>query len=339
MSFREKIQYKHVVIVLSLVLVLSGCSIPDAPDGIEREGLSNLGDRILARGDDAGAADFYQRALQRYPDDALTHAKLATILETHGNLVDAASHYAEAVRLKVDNADVYRNYGRLLIKLNRPEDARPLYETAIKKDSSDVKAYNGMGVALDMLGDHAAAQKVYKNALGDHPEDMSLLNNLAHSYVLSENFGEAIKLLEPYAEDAKATPAMRQNLAEAYGMAGMDADAERVAKRDLKPSQVKRNLAAYRERRKHLEVISGYYADLGQYPTKGMVDARVAYLKSDMAADMDGLVIDDSLRVNNIGGTPSFALRITGFARAERATSFCEKLMKIEQDCKVVSGR
>ena len=338
MKKSEKINYKQLVVMTFCLVALAGCAVPDKPDGIDREGFAHIGDSLYAKGDLAGAADFYQRSLQRKPNDAQTHVRLGAIFEAKGNLQAASEQYEAALASDKDDKEIYKAYGRALIKQNRLSDGRDAFEAALKIDGSDAKAASGLGVALDMMGNHAAAQGVYAEALRDNSSDMSLLNNLAHSYVLSGNFNDAIKLLEPYADDSNATTAVRQNLAEAYGMAGMDADAERVARKDLRVSEVKNNLAAYKARRKQLSAVKGYYADLGHYPTRGMVDARVAYLRSDMASDIEGLIIDDSSSVTAIGGIPSFTLRVKGFVRAEKAASFCEKLKKVEQDCKVVSG-
>ncbi|MGL1204029.1 hypothetical protein ACSTK0_23920, partial [Vibrio parahaemolyticus] len=84
-----------------------------------------------------------------------------------------------------------------------------------------------------------------KQALDEKSNDLTTIGNLGHSYVLAGAYDQAIAVLEPHQNDKAATPAFRQNLAEAYAMAGMDVDAARLARRDLPPEQIKHNLAYY----------------------------------------------------------------------------------------------
>ncbi len=325
--------FQLVTVFFGLALI-TGCSMPEKPDGADVQGMTHLADQLRAHGDDAGAADFYQRALQRNPDDIKARVALAEILEAHGDNINAAGQYRLAVQTKPDDGDLHRDLGRVFIKLNRPVDAKAEYEKALQIDSGDTKALNGLGISLDYLGKHDAAQKIYKDILDDNPDDYAALNNLAHSYVLVGAYGEAIKLLEPHIKDKGATPALRQNLAEAYGMAGMDADAERVGRIDLTPEQVKHNLDYYHAQRAKLSVAPKLYADLGSFATEAMAAARSDQVKTSFAGEVAGLIIATTPEVKIIGGTPVFTLRVTGFARAERLHNFCDRLKKEKIPCK-----
>jgi len=59
---------------------------------------------------------------------------------------------------------------------------------------------------------------------------------------------------------------LRQNLAEAYGMNGMFVDAERMARKDLKPEEIKRNLAYYRTHHAAASPAATFYADMVPTP-------------------------------------------------------------------------
>src|SRR5262249_21330706 len=149
------------------------------------------------------------------------------------------------------------------------------------------------------------------------------LSNFAHSYVLVGDYANAIKLLEPHARDKKAPATLRQNLAEAYGLSGMDADAERMARMDLPAAEAKRNLAWYRAERAKLAPAAKPCADLGSFATEEMAEARATQIKTAMPRETANLTLTATPMVKDIGGTPRFVLRTTGFATPAQARAFC----------------
>ncbi|MDX2027633.1 MAG: tetratricopeptide repeat protein [Alphaproteobacteria bacterium] len=320
------------ITALLLLGMLAACA-PEQPGNTTADGMSRIGDQLRARGDDAGAVDFYLRGLQRAPQDVQARKALGAILEKHGDNANAVEQYREGLKYAPDDADLLRSYGRVLIRLNQPAEARDAYAHALKSDSRDIKSLNGLGVSLDMLGQHDAAQKTYKEALDSKHDDLPTLNNLAHSYVLSGAYGEAIKLLEPHARNREATPALRQNLAEAYGMAGMEADAERMARMDLTSEQVKRNLAFYRKARARLTPGASLYADLGDFATQAIADANLEQIKTTYGKELEGLTLAVVPEIKSIGSTPRFVVRATGFAKSAQMRAFCDRLQKDKALC------
>jgi Flp pilus assembly protein TadD len=323
---------------LAVILLLSSCAMPEKPDGADVPGMTRLGDQMRAQGDDVGAANFYQRALERNPKDTAARKNLAEILEAHGENVNAEVLYAEGLQINPASTDLLRGRGRVLIKLGRYADARDAYEQALQINSDDTKVLNGLGISLDYLNQHEAAQKAYRTALDDEPGNLATLNNLAHSYILSGAYDEAIKLLEPYAQDKNASSALRQNLAEAYGLAGMEADAARMARMDLPPEQVQRNLAYYRAQRVKLSLVPKLYADLGSFATEAMAQAKMNVVQNTFADDVAGLVMTTTPEVKVSGGTPSFVVQVTGFANAAKLHTFCDKLKNSDLSCRPVTG-
>jgi Flp pilus assembly protein TadD len=330
-SYKEKSYILQSIKAFSLVVCLAGCA--SHPHGTDSGLTSSVGDQLRSKGDDVGAANFYQHALQADPTDTHARLALAEILEAHGDTVNAATQYSVLSQQDLDDGAYHRDLGRVLIKQGKASDAKGEYEKALAIDSDDVKAMNGLGIALDYLGNHDAAQKTYKQALDEKDDDLVTLNNLAHSYVLSGSYNEAIALLEPHLKDKGVTPALRQNLAEAYGMAGMDVDAERVGRMDLSPDQVKHNIAYYHTRREQLSVAPKFFADLGSFPTEAMAEGRVEDVKSGFVKETAGLVINVTPEVKAIGGTPTFSVRALGFTNAEKVRVFCDKLKKQNIAC------
>lgn len=328
------LSFKNLLLVSFVLGGLSACDMPTEPAGIHEEGFAHIAERLQQQGDDAGAVDFYQRALQRKPNDVMALQKLGGILEAHGNIEAAEGFYARALNVEPENHDLLGAEGRVLIRLGRAADARAVYQKALDDDRHDVKALNGMGVALDYLGQHDEAQGSYRSALDYAPEDLSTINNLAHSYVLSGKYDQAIALLEPHATGKNSTPQLRQNLAEAYGLSGMYADAERMARIDLKPQEVKRNLAFYRSRRSKLSLEPRLIADLGSYPTKEVAEANAENIGHSISDKT--ITITAKSEVQTIGGTPSFVVQATGFKTAAALNQFCQGMTKNGETCRPV---
>jgi Flp pilus assembly protein TadD len=317
-----------------LLAVLTSCSSTEQASSADPTNMVELGNQMRAKGNDVSAVEFYQRALQQNPNDLEARKALAEIVEAHGNNAEAVQQFTAALQIDPENGDIHRGLGRLHLKMGQPDKAKEHYNHALQINSRDVKALNGLGVTLDYLGNHVAAQNAYKEALDYEPDDLSALNNLAHSYVLTGAYDEAIKLLEPRIKDKGATPALRQNLAEAYGMNGMHADAERMARMDLTPEQIKHNLSYYKAARAKLSLEPKLSADLGSFPTPNMADARAEDIKTRFADDVEGLIVESKSTVKSIGSTPSFTVAVTGFAKKERLKTFCDKLKKENIACK-----
>jgi Flp pilus assembly protein TadD len=315
------------------VLALAACSAE--PDGAGQKAIHDLAETAHAGGNDPSAAGFYQMALQRQPDDVVALTNLAAIYEAHGMYADAERNQAAALKLAPDNADIRFAEARLLVRLGRYADARDQYQILLQHDRHDVKALNGQGIAFDYLGQHGDAEASYRAALEEKPDDAATLNNLAHSYVLDGQYEDAIHVLEPHARDKNAPPALRQNLAEAYAMAGMYADAERMMRMDLKPADVKRNLAYYRTRRAHKVPQDKFVADLGSYPTRDMADVKAEAARSALG-DKSSFLITVISDVASIGGTPSFHVQATGFAKAQSLNGFCKDMQAKDIGCKTV---
>jgi Flp pilus assembly protein TadD len=334
----QSASYRWVGTALALLL-LAGCA--DAFDQTNGDlnspvgGTLRIADQLRAQGDNEGALQFYARAVQQAPSDAVAHRKLADALEAQGDAADAADQYKALVKIVPDNIDDLCAYGRVLIELNRPSEAKEQYEAALKIDEDNTRALNGLGIAFDVLGDHAAAQANYKVALEQKPDDLGVVNNLGHSYMLSGAYDEAIKLLEPQAQDPAAPLTLRQNLAEAYGMSGMEVDAERVLKSmDLPPDQLKKELARYQAARGKT-LPERLYADLGDFSTPDLAAARNDSIKKQFTGATEQLTLAITPDVEEEGGTPTFHAEASGFADAVAAKAFCETLKKGGAFCKV----
>ena len=322
-------------LVLLSLLPLSACFMPKETDEFDSPaaGMVRLGNHMREKGETGAAIDFYRRALANDPKSPAAIKGLAGALEQFGDKTAAADVYRSGVEARPKDGEMRRNYGRLLIGLDEPAQAKEQYEAALDIDSDDLKARSGLGVAMDYLGDHKGAQKNYEKVLKEEPKNLATLNNLAYSYILTHRYDLAIKKLEPHLNKPATTAAMRQNLALAYGMAGMDADAERVARMDLPPEKVKANMDYYRKQRAEIAVSTAPYVELGTYATEGMAIAQIERLRPQMeksGGDLKPVVLPE---VAAPGGTPRFTVRMMGCSRPDDITKLCATLAKSGIPC------
>ncbi|MER2520912.1 MAG: tetratricopeptide repeat protein [Bdellovibrionales bacterium] len=290
--------------------------------------------RTPARHDEGGAAyDYYAKTLERAPNDGAARAAMAEILEKRGDLVGAETQIGNALVIDPRNVDWLRTRGKLQIRLGRYEEARTSFSNAVEIAPNDIRALNGLGVSLDYLGRHNAAQLIYRRALENKPGDYMSLSNLGRSLVLTGDYNGAVKALEPHSLRKDTPPILRQNLAEAYGLSGMTADAERILRVDHTRDQTLKTLTQYKTRRAALKIEPTIYVDLGHYATMALAEAKRDQIQQKTPQNLERIVLTVIPEIEKIGSTPRFALHGTGFATLPKAKTYCDRIHAIEAIC------
>jgi len=317
------------------LLPLAACVTPPVGEDFDSPaaGMSRLGNHMREKGEIGAAIDFYRRALAADPHSAVAIKGLGGVLEQWGDKQAAADVYRDGVHQRPKDGEIHRSYGRVLVGLDKPAEAKEQFEAALDLDSGDLKARSGLGVTLDYLGEHTKAQKEYEKVLDSDPQNLATVNNLAYSYILSHRYDLAMNMLEPYVKKPSTTAAMRQNLALAYGLAGMDADAERVSRMDLAPDKVKANMDYYRRQRAELAVSTAPFVELGTYATEAMAIAQIERMRPQMeetGGDLKPVVLPE---IAAPGGTPRFTVRMMGCSRPDDISRLCDVLGKSGIPC------
>lgn len=310
------------------LLPLAACSGGAGKEngGLSRSEMVHLGDLMLQRGDYGTAMDYYRRTLAADKTEAGAIRGLGSALEQFGDKQGAMQVYKDGVKNAPKDAALRRAYGKLLLASEQPAEAKVQYEAALDRDSSDAKARGGLAVALDYLGQHVAAQKEYEKLMKDDPRNLGTLNNYAYSLILSHRYDKAIELLQPAAANPSASPALRQNLALAYGLAGREEEAAQMGSMDLTPEKVKENLDYYRRQRAEIKVTTAPYAELGSYATEAMAIAQVQRLRPQIdkaGGKLKAVVLPE---LSAPGGTPRFTVRMMGCGKPDEVSRLCQTL-------------
>lgn len=217
---------------------------PEPPPAGTVAELVRLGDAMREKGDPQGAIPFYRRAHARDHFNPAPLVGLGEALDDLGAYNDAAEAFRQALIGQPADARALRGLGNALLGLDQPALAIDQFEAALRA-RPDARCHNGIGVARDRLGDHKGAQAAYRAGLALAPDDPAILNNLGLSLALSGDTDGAIAILEKLAGRPDASARQRQNLALAYGLAGRDHDAARLARVDLGDDEAANNVAVY----------------------------------------------------------------------------------------------
>ncbi|CAG2207899.1 OGT [Mytilus edulis] len=78
------------------------------------------------------AVKLYMKALEVYPEFAVAHSNLASVLQQQGKLHEALLHYKEAIRISPTFADAYSNMGNTLKEMQDIQGALQCYTRAIQ---------------------------------------------------------------------------------------------------------------------------------------------------------------------------------------------------------------
>ena len=198
-----------------------------------------------AGGDAATAIGIYRRAAEMDSRTPAPFVALGNTLVEAGQINEAIVAYNSALGRTPRDPEALRGVARAYLMTGKPQLAGEPLSIAFKDTPDDPKLLQLIGVADDFTGQHEEAQARYRRGLELLPRDPGLSVNLALSLAVTGNYAEAIAVLTPVAMGPAGGPRDRQTLALIYGLQGDRGQAERLARLDLDPQSVQRNIAFY----------------------------------------------------------------------------------------------
>lgn len=207
--------------------------------------LMRIGAAAHAGGDLGTAVGIYRRAAEMDHRSVAPFVALGNTLVEMGQINEAIVAYNSGLARNPRDPEALRGLARAYLLSGKPQLAGDPLSTAYKDTPDDPKLLQLIGVADDFTGQHEEAQARYRRGLELLPRDPGLSVNLALSLAVTGNYAEAIAVLTPIAMAPTGTPRERQTLALIYGLQGDRGQAERMAKLDLDPQSVQRNITFY----------------------------------------------------------------------------------------------
>lgn len=118
--------------------------------------------------------------MQIYPEFAVAHSNLASVLQQQGKLHEALLHYKEAIRISPTFADAYSNMGNTLKEMQDVQGAMQCYTRAIQINPAFADAHSNLASIHKDAGSIPEAITSYRTALKLKPDFPDAYCNLAH---------------------------------------------------------------------------------------------------------------------------------------------------------------
>lgn len=167
-------------------------------------GLMNYGNTLMAKGDYAGALDYYHRAQRLTPQYSVLLINLAIAEDATKQSAAAEQHFKDALRLTPASPDSYTYYARYLLSHSRADEARALLQSALELSPTDLTArdllartnrqavnqsttqtpefYLGLSLQLYREERYAESIAASRAALAQRPSYAEAWNNICAAY-------------------------------------------------------------------------------------------------------------------------------------------------------------
>lgn len=169
--------------------------------------LTDITGALLGAGRLSEALHTGQLAVQLTPEDGLAFNNYGMALMESGDFQGAAECFNTALRREPENPSVLYNCGRISLIAGNPEEALLFFRSSCAADPSFLGPQIETARALGILERHTEAEEQALTVLAAYPGDPEALNILALSYSAQGRYSEAIQVLESlmamYPEDLR----------------------------------------------------------------------------------------------------------------------------------------
>jgi len=231
----------------AVCILLTGCETTQTETDTKVDNtLAKIAQDAEATGDYKAAADFYQRALARNPDDLTARLSLSRNLRRLGNANEAGKVLSPEKDRYSENATFLLEFGKVELATGNAKNAIVILNKAAEKTPDNWQVLTTLGIAYDMQEMYWRSEDIYQAALTLSPNNPAILNNLGMSQAQAGKLDDAIATLEKALAKSYGDTQIRQNLALLYGIKGDNAKAEGLARKDLGALEIKNNMAYYK---------------------------------------------------------------------------------------------
>jgi tetratricopeptide (TPR) repeat protein len=138
-------------------------------------GLMNYGLSLMARGDYAGALEYFDRAVEFVPFYPLLQINRAIALGALGRSAQAEANFRNAIQLNPQQSTGYFYYGQWLWQTGRREEAAQNLQTAVRLNPQDFQAAALRMEVLASLGQRDELRQLVDNTLRLAPAEPAAL--------------------------------------------------------------------------------------------------------------------------------------------------------------------
>ncbi len=133
---------------------------------------SKIGDLFVELQNPQKAVDYYLQLLKECPDNAVTWAKLAEILQNNdkNNINGIIKCYKNLAKLQPDNAKVFYELGHIYLRSENKFNSINAFKRAIEIEPQNAFFHNSLAYALVQLKDYDGAINEYQQAIRLNPD-------------------------------------------------------------------------------------------------------------------------------------------------------------------------
>ena len=154
--------------------------------------LTRLRGHLLQKeGQHLGAADAYQRVVERDPNDWVSWNNLGNAMTGLKRFEESAQALAQAAKLVPDSPPVQLNYAGALIDSGKLKEAEAQLRLAAESFSTDPKPLLELYTLYRRMGREDEAYAALKEALQRAPNNADILSNFAHESSVRSQFADA----------------------------------------------------------------------------------------------------------------------------------------------------
>ncbi len=175
------------------------------------------GEAATSRGDRTVALSQFARAIEINPRFVRAHMGMADVYRIEGNYSKAEQSYRTAAEIEPRNFEAQYFHGLMLHVLNRLAEAVSVYLKALALKPDDFQANLNLATAYYQLGENRQAVPYAETAVRLSPKSGPARLNLGTIYAALGRYKDSLTEYQQASEYMELTPALMNNLAEAYG--------------------------------------------------------------------------------------------------------------------------
>ncbi|HUB67446.1 MAG TPA: tetratricopeptide repeat protein [Candidatus Methylacidiphilales bacterium] len=211
LSWQQTWAYQNLETLWRDVLVKNpGCWMAD----------DNLGDILAQKGDMAGAAALFQKALDLNPNYAEAHNNVGVILAQKGQMAEAMAHFQKALELNPNSADAHYDLGKAFMQQGQLDRAITECEKAVEINPYYAEAYTNLGNAFLRKGKTGDAMTQYRKALEINPNRAEFHDNFAFALLQNGSIDQAMAECQKALNLNPYYPSAHNNLGIAFARKG-----------------------------------------------------------------------------------------------------------------------
>jgi tetratricopeptide (TPR) repeat protein len=168
----------------------------DTSDLQDTDALNKKGEDLHRLGRYQEAIEYYDRALEIEPNDALVWYNKGTTLGSLEKYDESIENFDRALAIDPNYVSALYNKGIALLHLGRYEEALEYHDRALAIDPNHVKALISNGLALRNLERYNEAIEYYDKALAIDPNNVNALGGKGLALLSLERYNEAIEYFD-----------------------------------------------------------------------------------------------------------------------------------------------